>query len=73
MKKYKKSEPITTTELCKYGCGNIARYKSPSGILICESSPNKCSVNKEKNSKGGKESHSSVTEFLKHMYMLICQ
>lgn len=54
MGKHKKPEPIETTELCRYGCGKVAKYVTVGGHLICESSPNKCPVNRSKNSVGGK-------------------
>lgn len=47
--KRKKPEPIETTELCKYGCGNIAKFKSSSGFLMCGCGCTTCPVNKQKN------------------------
>ena len=35
---------------CEYGCGEIARFKTKQGKLICCKSPNSCKKNKEKNS-----------------------
>ena len=41
---------IETTELCQYGCGQVARYKNKSGKLMCCKSSNSCPENKKKNS-----------------------
>ena len=49
---YQKPQPIETECLCSYGCGNVAKFKSPSGIFLCSSSVNSCPIQKEKNSKG---------------------
>jgi len=46
------STPITTTELCKYGCGNIAKFVNKSGSLMCERNTSACPENKKKNSAG---------------------
>ncbi|UYD60230.1 hypothetical protein OPFAMLBM_00230 [Aeromonas phage avDM12-TAAL] len=51
MATHRKPEQIETTDLCKYGCGNIAKYKSVGGNLMCECSSNKCPVNIKKNSE----------------------
>ncbi len=40
---------IQTTELCHYGCGNIATHKTKTN-LICQSHYNKCPANRKKNS-----------------------
>lgn len=48
-----------TTEKCSYGCEQTAKYKTNSGKLICDASPNKCPENKKKNSKGGKTAYAS--------------
>lgn len=37
-------------ELCAYGCGCVAKYKSPAGIPTCESHRNKCPSIRIKNS-----------------------
>lgn len=55
----KKAEPIITTEQCSYGCGNIAKFKNASQKLMCDSSSNKCSVIRAKNSNGAKDAYSS--------------
>lgn len=52
MGKHRKAELITTQELCKYGCGQVAKFKSPAGNLMCESSANKCPSQREKNATG---------------------
>jgi hypothetical protein len=44
-------ESITTTELCKYGCGQVAKYKNGSGNLMCDVRSQKCPAVREKNSK----------------------
>jgi len=59
MAKRRKPVNVETTELCNYGCGNIAKFKSPYGILICECSVNKCPANREKNSNGIKKLYES--------------
>jgi len=51
------SEPINTTELCKYGCGKIAKFKNGSGNLMCAKSHNSCSENKKRNSNNVKLAH----------------
>lgn len=52
MGKHRKSEPIGTTALCKHGCGNVAKFKTPSGLLLCESVSTKCPAIRAKNSAG---------------------
>ena len=49
---YKKSTQIETSEFCSKGCGNIAKFKSRSGILLCCSSVNSCPEQRKKNSLG---------------------
>ena len=34
--------PIETTELCEYGCGQIAKYKTKTGKLCCNKSISQC-------------------------------
>lgn len=65
---YRKSEEITTQEHCKYGCGNIAKYKSPSGILMCCKSANGCPNNKKKNSEGLKRNYDETGRNQKEIY-----
>lgn len=57
--KYKKPQPIDTDHSCAYGCGNQAKFINVSGKLMCEDSPNKCVINRSKNSKGVKKSYDS--------------
>ena len=45
------------TELCKFGCGNRARYKLGNGGLICQDNSAKCPVNRKKISNGTKQAH----------------
>lgn len=52
-----KTQTIQTSENCYYGCGNLARYITKQGTLICSKSPNQCPVNRRKNSLKGKESY----------------
>lgn len=56
---YKKPVKITTNHLCEYGCGKTAQYETRAGKKICESSSNKCSVNRNKNSSGLIKHHAS--------------
>lgn len=37
-----KAESIVTTDLCEYGCGQIAKYKFAKGKICCSSSYNSC-------------------------------
>lgn len=37
-----KAESIVTTDLCEYGCGNIAKYKFAKGKLCCSAHQNSC-------------------------------
>ena len=50
--------PISTTELCYYGCGNIAQFKNGSGNLMCCDTHNKCPALRLKNSSGVAKAHS---------------
>jgi len=43
--------------LCEYGCGKEAKFKTKAGKNICESSPNKCIINKKKNSEALKKGY----------------
>lgn len=47
---YKKSIEIESTNYCCYGCGNKVKFLSPRGKEMCDTSANKCPVNKKKNS-----------------------
>jgi len=51
------SDPIDTTELCSYGCSNIAKFINGSKRLMCCKSSNSCPANKQKNSEQLKESY----------------
>jgi hypothetical protein len=48
----KRGTPIETTELCSYGCGNIATHISAGKKLICCDIFNKCPEMRRKNSLG---------------------
>lgn len=64
-----KAKKIETTELCKYGCGNVATYINNSGNYMCSDSSNKCSANKYKNSCGiNRSPHKRSTESYKQTY-----
>lgn len=49
--------PIITESLCAYGCGKNAKFKLRSNKLICQSSPSKCQVNRNKNSYNVKKTY----------------
>jgi len=51
MTQHRKSEPIETSELCKYGFGHIAKFKSPAGKLMCVATHNAFPPNREKKKK----------------------
>ena len=51
-----KAIPIETTELCNYGCGQIAKYKFKSGKLCCSDHINKCPISRKKTIEGKKQS-----------------
>ena len=48
--------------LCQYGCGQEALFQTKGGRKICSKSPNQCSVNRKKNSQGGKIAHQKTPE-----------
>lgn len=48
----RKPTAIVTSELCHYGCGNMALYKNGSNKLMCANSASSCPENKKKNSSG---------------------
>ena len=52
-----KSTQIESTNYCCYGCGNLAKFLSPSGKEMCDSSANKCPVNRKKNQDKIKIAH----------------
>jgi hypothetical protein len=37
-----KAEEISTTDICNYGCGQVAKYKFSNGKLCCATSHNSC-------------------------------
>lgn len=51
------AEPVETTELCSYGCGQTARFKNGSGKLMCCERSNSCPAVKAKNSAGLKRGY----------------
>ena len=55
----KKATPIVTTELCKYGCGQVAKFKNASGGLMCSQSNTQCPANKKKNSASVQKGYDS--------------
>lgn len=59
MSKCRKPLPIETDKLCVHGCGNTAKFVTPSGKLICESHVTKCEAVRLKNSKGLRQAHAS--------------
>jgi hypothetical protein len=44
-------------DLCSYGCGKAALFKTKGGKLCCSDSPNKCEALRKKNSSGVKKAH----------------
>lgn len=57
MAKHRISTEIESNNYCCYGCGNKVRFLSPGGKEMCESSSNKCPVNRKKNSNSIKIAH----------------
>lgn len=55
----KKGTPVVTTELCKYGCGNVAEYIGVSGEYRCKPTANSCPANRKKNSAGLEASYTN--------------
>lgn len=53
------ANPIDTSELCSYGCGNIAKFVNGSKKLMCCKSSNSCPENKKKNSERLKAAYES--------------
>jgi len=47
------SEPIQTTDLCEYGCGQVAKFKNKKKKM-CSSYHTSCPTNKNKNSNAGR-------------------
>lgn len=54
---HRKPTPITTVNLCDYGCGCNANFINRSGKFMCVDSANKCPNNKNKNSNSLKKSY----------------
>lgn len=62
------AEPIETTELCYYMCGQIARFKNKSGNLMCCERHQKCPAIKLKNGVSVKKSYQTVRIPAKDLY-----
>lgn len=62
MGKYRQPTQIETDSYCEYWCGNLARYVTASGKLICESSVNKCPTLRSKNSQGLVKKHKEIKD-----------
>lgn len=69
----KKSEPVVTTELCHYGCGNVALFRNNSGKLMCCASANSCPANRKKNSDKCKVVYKSGCRDQKALYNALSQ
>lgn len=50
MGSHRKSERIESSNFCCYGCGNIAKFRSPGGKELCSERWTQCPVNRKKNS-----------------------
>lgn len=48
------ANPVETSDLCSYGCGNLARYINGSKKLMCCKSSNSCPAVRSRNSLGVK-------------------
>jgi hypothetical protein len=59
--------PVTTTELCSYGCGEIAKFKNSSKNLMCCESSSSCPAVKKKNANGLKRAYSENRKDTKHL------
>jgi len=57
-----KTIAIETTELCSYGCGQLAKFKFKNGKLCCNDHYNKCPTSREKNSNNQKLMPIETTE-----------
>lgn len=74
MKRTRIAIPIDTTELCSYGCNNVAKFINGSKNLMCCDRSTKCSEVKRKNSLGGKLVYSSNRRLpAKELYKIIPQ
>jgi very-short-patch-repair endonuclease len=61
------ANPIQTTDLCSYGCGNVANFINHSGNLMCCKTSNNCPTIKKKNSQGVKNSGRDYVETYKNL------
>lgn len=61
------ANPIETTELCSYGCSNVAKFINGSKKMMCCKSSNSCPVNKKKNSEGLKNCDRNYAETYKNL------
>lgn len=55
----KKALPVNTLEPCKYGCGEIAKFKNAAGGLMCMQSNAQCPANRKKNSNAVRKGYNS--------------
>lgn len=58
---------IETTELCSYGCGNLAKFINGSSKLMCCKSSNSCPEIRKKNSEGVKNCGRDYVETYKNL------
>jgi len=56
---------------CEYGCGNIAKFKTKGGRLICSKHSSSCEVNRKKNSDRMKELYITGKRDAKEIYKSI--
>lgn len=61
----KVATPTETTELCSYGCAEVANFINGSNRLMCCKSSNSCPANKRKNSEGLKKCGRNYVETYK--------
>jgi len=57
---YSKPIPIETTELCSYGCGQVAKFKLKNGKLCCSKNWNTCPEKRNQNSLNVKGTHIGI-------------
>ena len=60
------ANPVTTTELCSYGCMQTASYLSNSGRYLCSKFSNSCPAVKKKNSEKLKSLYATGEKNLAH-------
>lgn len=53
--------PVVTSELCHYGCNQLAQFKNGSGNLMCSKSSSSCPTVKKKNSEGLKKVYKTLS------------